>query len=65
MNHARAFILQRPPQTAPLILLFHGVGSNAQSMTDLGQAYASTFAQAMVVAVDALTPSDPTPAGWP
>lgn len=53
MNQPQALILQRPAQAAQLILLFHGVGSNAQSMVGLGQAFARAFEQAMVVAVDA------------
>jgi phospholipase/carboxylesterase len=63
MNQPLALILQRPPQAAQLILLFHGVGSNAQSLADLGQAYARAFPQAMVVAVDAPYPSELAPGG--
>lgn len=64
MNQPQALILQRPPQAAQLILLFHGVGANAASMQALGQSYARAFAQAMVVAVDAPTPSGLAPGGW-
>lgn len=54
MNQPQALILQQPnPKAEQLILLFHGVGSNAQSLAGLGQAYARAFPQAMVVAVDA------------
>ena len=65
MNQPQALILQQPqPQAAQLILLFHGVGANAQSMTGLGQAYARAFPQAMVVALDAPHPSELAPGGW-
>ena len=58
MNEAQALILQKPVPAAQLILLFHGVGSSAQAMVPLGQAYARAFPQAMVVAVDAPFPSE-------
>lgn len=64
MNQPQALILQRPAQAAQLILLFHGVGSNAQSMASLGQAFARTFPQAMVVAIDAPQASGLAPGGW-
>ena len=59
-----ALILQDPAQgggakAAQLILLLHGVGSNAQSMAGLGQAYARVFPNAMVVAVNAPEPFTP------
>lgn len=64
MNQTQALILQQPsPKAAQLILLFHGVGSNAQSLTGLGLAYAQAFPQAMVVAVDAPHPSELAPGG--
>jgi phospholipase/carboxylesterase len=63
MNHPQALIVQRPPQPAQLILLFHGRGSNAQAMRPLGQAYARAFPQAMVVAVDAPHPYESLPQG--
>lgn len=64
MNQPQALILQQPsPKAAQLILLFHGVGSNAQSLAGLGQAYAQVFPQAMVVAVDAPHPSELAPGG--
>jgi phospholipase/carboxylesterase len=64
MNQPQALILQRPAQPAQLILLFHGVGADARAMATLGQAYASAFPGAMVVALDAPQPSDLSPAGW-
>ena len=64
MNQPQAHILQRPAQAAQLILLFHGVGANAQSMVAVGQAYARTFPQAMVVAVDAPQACEHAPGGW-
>lgn len=64
MNHPQALILQRPAQPAQLILLFHGVGADARAMATLGQAYASAFPGAMVVALDAAQPSDLAPVGW-
>ena len=65
MNQPQALILQQPsPKAAQLILLFHGVGSNAQSLAGLGQAYAQAFPQAMVVAVDAPHASELAPGGW-
>jgi phospholipase/carboxylesterase len=64
MNQPQALVLQRPPKAVQLILLFHGVGSNAQSMTALGQAYARAFPEAMVVAVDAPYASELAPGGW-
>lgn len=58
-----ALILQDPAQVgakaAQLILLLHGVGSNAQSMVGLGQAYARVFPNAMVVALNAPEPFMP------
>lgn len=64
MHQPQALILQRPAQPAQLILLFHGVGADAHAMATLGQAYASAFPGAMVVALDAAQPSDLAPAGW-
>ncbi len=63
MNQPQALILQQPSKAAQLILLFHGVGSNAQSLTGLGLAYVQAFPQAMVVAVDAPHPSELAPGG--
>ena len=64
MNQPQALIFQRPAQPAQLILLFHGVGADARAMATLGQAYASAFPGAMVVALDAPQPSDLAPTGW-
>lgn len=65
MHQPQALILQQPsPKAAQLILLFHGVGSNAQSLAGLGQAYAQAFPNAMVVAVDAPHASERAPGGW-
>lgn len=63
MNTPQAFVIQRGEAPAQLILLFHGVGSNAQSMVALGQAYARAFPQARVVAIDAPYASEPAPEG--
>ncbi|MEQ1659998.1 MAG: esterase [Hylemonella sp.] len=63
MNQPQALILQQPPKATQLILLFHGVGSNAQSLAGLGRAYAQAFPQAMVVAVDAPHASEFAPGG--
>lgn len=51
-------VVQRPEQSAQLILLLHGVGSQAASMVPLGQQLASAFPQAMVVSVQGPWPSD-------
>ncbi len=57
-------IVQQPgAKAAQLILLLHGVGSNAQSLAGLGRAYAQAFPQAMVVAVDAPHASELAPGG--
>jgi phospholipase/carboxylesterase len=54
-----ALILQKPTgTTAQLILLFHDVGTNAQSMRMAGSRLAAVFPQAMVVAVNAPLPGD-------
>lgn len=63
MNSPQALILQRPAHAAQLILLFHGVGASAASMTALGQAYARAFPQALVAAVEAPLPSALAPGG--
>ncbi len=48
-----AILVQQPAKAAQLILLFHGVGSNAAAMRPLAASIASAFPQAMVVAVNA------------
>jgi phospholipase/carboxylesterase len=63
MNQPLAFIHQRPAQARQLILLFHGVGSTAQSMATLGLSYAQAFPQAQVVAIDAPYASELAPGG--
>lgn len=63
MNQPQALILQRPAKAAQLILLFHGVGSNAQNLAGLGLAYAQAFPQAQVVAIDAPFESELAPGG--
>lgn len=54
-----AHIIQQPQTpAAQLILLFHGVGANAQAMRPAGERLAAEFPQAMVVTVAAAHPSD-------
>jgi phospholipase/carboxylesterase len=54
-----AHVIQQPPHpAAQLILLFHGVGADAQSMREPGERLAAEFPQAMVVSVAAYQPSD-------
>lgn len=56
-QHAQ--VVQRPSlPAAQLILLFHGVGADAQSMVPLGQRLAAEFPRALVVAVRAYQPCD-------
>lgn len=63
--HQSALIVQRPAEAAAqLILLFHGVGSDARSLLPLGQRLAAAFPQAMVVSVTAPHPSDIFPQGF-
>jgi phospholipase/carboxylesterase len=54
-----ALILQEPDTPAQLILLLHGVGSTAQSMTMLGMSFAHTFPNALIVALNAPDPYNP------
>ncbi|MEY4883610.1 MAG: hypothetical protein RIS34_1464 [Pseudomonadota bacterium] len=59
MLSRNAVVIQTPTENAgQLILLFHGVGSDAQSMTWLGGRLASEFPNAMVVSVSAPLRSD-------
>jgi phospholipase/carboxylesterase len=52
-------IIQQPRNAAEqLILLFHGVGANAQNMAPVGQRLAREFPQAFVVSVDGPQASD-------
>lgn len=54
-----AHIIQQPPlPAAQLILLFHGVGADAQSMRPAGEQLAAEFPRAMIVSVAAYQPSD-------
>jgi len=54
-----AHIIQQPPlPAAQLILLFHGVGADAQSMRPAGERLAAEFPRAMIVSVAAYQPSD-------
>ena len=54
-----AHIIQQPqPKAAQLILLFHGVGADAQAMRPAGERLAAEFPLAMVVSVAAYQPSD-------
>lgn len=59
MNDARALIVQQPSGSAgQLMLLFHGVGANADDLVPLGRHLAAAFPQAWVVSLDAASPSD-------
>jgi phospholipase/carboxylesterase len=54
-----AHIIQQPSlPAAQLILLFHGVGADAQAMRPAGERLAAEFPLAMVVSVAAYQPSD-------
>ena len=54
-----AHLIQQPPlPAAQLILLFHGVGADAQSMRPAGERLAAEFPRAMIVSVAAYQPSD-------
>lgn len=54
-----SIVIQQPTGTAEqLIVLFHGVGANAQNMVPLGQHLANEFANAHVVSVDGPLASD-------
>ena len=54
-----AHVIQQPTlPAAQLILLFHGVGADAQSMRPLGERLAEEFPLAMIVSVAAYQPSD-------
>jgi phospholipase/carboxylesterase len=53
-------VLVQKPVGAPqlLILLFHGVGSNAQDLVPVGKQFAAKFPNAMVVSLEGLQASD-------
>ena len=54
-----SIVIQKPAGAArQLILLFHGVGSNAQDLVPVGQQFAARFPEAMVVSLEGLQPSD-------
>ena len=55
-----ASILVHKPAGAAhqLILLFHGVGSNAQDLVPVGQQFAAKFPAALVLSLEGLQPSD-------
>ena len=54
-----AHIIQQPQRpAAQLILLFHGVGADAQAMRPAGERLAEEFPMAMIVSVAAYQPSD-------
>lgn len=54
-----SIVVQRPAHTPKrLILLFHGVGSNAQDLVPVAQQFAKALPNAMVVSVDGPQQSD-------
>lgn len=54
-----SIVVQKPAGTAQqLILLFHGVGSNAQDLVPVGQQFAAKFPAALVLSLEGLQPSD-------
>ncbi|NVO05785.1 MAG: esterase [Rhodoferax sp.] len=54
-----AIVIQKPTGAAQqLILLFHGVGSNAQDLVPVGQQFAAKFPAALVLSLEGLQPSD-------
>lgn len=55
-----AYIVVQRPQAAAqqLIVLFHGVGSNAQNLVPVGQQFASRNPNALVLSVEGLQASD-------
>jgi phospholipase/carboxylesterase len=60
MSMHNDLLIQRPnaPATRQLLLLFHGVGSNAEDLRPLGEALAAQRPQACVVSVRSPDPSD-------
>lgn len=56
MNDSSVIVAQ-PPAPARLILLFHGVGASAANLVPLGDVVAAHCPDAMVVSVDAPSPS--------
>ena len=54
-----SIVVQKPAGEAhQLILLFHGVGSNAQDLVPVGQQFATKFPDALVLSLEGLQPSD-------
>jgi len=52
-------VIQHPAAAAQqLILLFHGVGADAQDLAPLGRVLAAEFPQACIASIGALAPSD-------
>jgi len=52
-------VVQKPAGAAhQLILLFHGVGSNAQDLVPVGQHFAAKFPSALVLSLEGLQSSD-------
>jgi len=56
---AASIVVQKPAGTAQqLILLFHGVGSNAQDLVPVGQQFAARLPAALVISLEGLQPCD-------
>lgn len=54
-----SIVVQKPVAAAQkLILLFHGVGSNAQDLVPVGQQFAAKYPAALVLSLEGLQPSD-------
>lgn len=54
-----SIVVQKPAGAAQqLILLFHGVGSNAQDLVPVGQQFAAQFPAALVISLQGLQASD-------
>ena len=51
-------VIQKPAAPQQLILLFHGVGANAQGLVPVGQQFAGKFPAAMVVSLEGLHACD-------
>jgi phospholipase/carboxylesterase len=56
---ASSIVVHKPAGAAQqLILLFHGVGSNAQDLVPVGQQFAAKYPAALVLSLEGLQPSD-------
>jgi phospholipase/carboxylesterase len=54
-----SIVVQKPVTAAQqLILLFHGVGSDAQNLVSVGQAFAAKYPAALVLSLEGLQASD-------